>query len=321
MAIFVSCLEWLLCWNAKTVRPAATSAATASTPTSARSRWIERRSSAVSRACRASSASRSASLAATLVGQVLALELGLRDPGLGGPGLEALELGAAHEQARVAVDVPPLARRRREPLVGAKVVPSGGDPVLEPGPPAEQRLVGDLDRRRFGAWVAVEREQPRGTERVDRQRQPALVDVEGVELGPLHTPAGVRRLAQRDQPQEQLPHGLAARRRPAPGRASRLDRRPRPRCRRSPRRPVRVSVEPSRRSCSSVSAYWRSGSAPGSSTTSATIRPSKPSSSAAPTRLAGPAIACSSSSSESGSTGSTRSRITSPKPRWRSGRS
>ena len=142
------------------------------------------------------------------LGQVLALEIGLRDAGLGGPGLGALELGAAHQEARVAVDVPPLARRRREPLVGAKVVPSGGDPVLEPGPPAEQRLVRDLDRRRFGAWVAVEREQPRGTVGIDRQRQPALVDIEGVQLGPLHTPAGVRRIAQGDQAQEQLPHSL-----------------------------------------------------------------------------------------------------------------
>src|SRR5437879_882814 len=39
---------------------------------------------------------------------------------------------------------------------------------------------------------------------------------------------------------------------------------------------VRVRVGPSRRSASSVSAYWSSGSAPGSSCTSATISASRP---------------------------------------------
>ena len=207
-------------------------------------------------------------------------------------------------------------------LVGAKVVPSGGDPVLEPGPPAEQRLVGDLDRRRFGARVAVEREQPRGTVGIDRQRQPALVDIEGVQLGPLHarrrvSAASPRVTRRRNSCRTACCPGSSS---PSVERLG-LGRRPRPRCRRSPRTARLVSVEPSRRSWSSVSASARSGRAAGSSTTSATIRPSKPSSSAAPTRFAGPAIACSSSSRESGSTGSTRSRITPPKPRWRRGRS
>ena len=61
-------------------------------------------------------------------------------------------------------------------------------------------------------------------------------------------------------------------------------------------------MRPSRRSKSSVSAYSISGSAPGSSATSAIIAATRPGSSETSTRLAGPEIARSSSSADSGTT-------------------
>ncbi len=83
----------------------------------------------------------------------------------------------------------------------------------------------------------------------------------------------------------------------------------------------RVKVVPSRRSNSSVRAYWRSGSAPGWSRTSTTISTSRPGSSETPTPAAGAAIARSISSGASGETETTRSCSSRAKARWRNGRS
>jgi hypothetical protein len=143
-------------------------------------------------------------------GEVLALEPRLGDARFDSPRFEPRQLAAAHEQARVAVDVTPLPGRGREPLVRAQVVSCGRDPVLQPRPPAEERLVRDLDRRRLGPGVAVEGEQPRGPERVDRERELALIDVERVELCPLDPPTGIRGLAEHDQAQKELVHSLSA---------------------------------------------------------------------------------------------------------------
>ena len=80
-------------------------------------------------------------------------------------------------------------------------------------------------------------------------------------------------------------------------------------------------MRPSRRSKSSVSAYSISGSAPGSSATSASIAATRPGSSETSTRLAGPEIARSSSSGDSGTTASTRDLNSSANPRYSNGRS
>ena len=69
----------------------------------------------------------------------------------------------------------------------------------------------DLDGGRLRARVAVEGEEPRGAERVEREREPALIDVERVEVGPIEPTAGVGRLAERHEPEEELAHGFAAR--------------------------------------------------------------------------------------------------------------
>ena len=66
-------------------------------------------------------------------------------------------------------------------------------------------------------------------------------------------------------------------------------------------------MRPSRRSNSSVSAYSRSGSAPGSSATSASIAATRPGSRETSARSAGFVITCSSCSAESGTNDSARS--------------
>ena len=78
---------------------------------------------------------------------------------------------------------------------------------------------------------------------------------------------------------------------------------------------------PSRRWKSSVSAYWSSGNAPGSSEVSVNIAARSPRSSSTPTRRAGSTTARSISSAVRGTTASIDERMRSAKPGYESGRS
>ena len=69
--------------------------------------------------------------------------------------------------------------------------------------------MGHLDRRLARGRVAIEREEPVASERVERRLHRLGVDLDGREFRERHPPAGVRdTLAEGDQPQEQLTDGL-----------------------------------------------------------------------------------------------------------------
>ena len=129
------------------------------TATIPRRRRIDRRSRARSRACRAASAARSSSLRSTLARRYSASPTDGETVVVSGPGLDALEAGAAQEEALVPARGLPLRGGRRERVPDAEVVPRLVDPPSEPVPGAEERLVRDLDGRLSGRRVAIEREQ------------------------------------------------------------------------------------------------------------------------------------------------------------------
>ena len=83
------------------------------------------------------------------------------------------------------------------------------DPAPEAAPLAHQRLVRHLDRRRPASRVAVEREQAPRAELLDRLLERGLVHLHRGELRALDAPPRVLgTLAERDEPEEQLPRGL-----------------------------------------------------------------------------------------------------------------
>src|SRR5262245_53415918 len=115
-------------------------------------------------------------------------------------------MASSQEEALIAVGVGPLRSGGEEPAVHADVFPCRVDPTLQARPLAEQRLVRDLDRGGPRSRVAIEGEQARATEGVDRLRHRPLVDLDRAELAPVDAAAGVLcALAERDQSQEELP--------------------------------------------------------------------------------------------------------------------
>ena len=89
-----------------------------------------------------------------------------------------------------------------------EVVPALLDPVAEPMPLCEQRLVRDLDGRGARRGVAVQRQESVAGERVDGALQRDEVDVERGELGRRNPAASDGLARDRRDPQEQLAHCL-----------------------------------------------------------------------------------------------------------------
>ena len=141
--------------------------------------------------------------------QVLALLGRDGDAGAGLPRLGLLEPGAAEQERGIAVGLDPLARGRGDPPLRAQILPSRVDPPVQPRPRREHRLVRQLDRGHARAGVPVERELPRGSERVEDRRHRLLVDVERGDLRARHpSPRVLGPLPECDEPEEQLTSGL-----------------------------------------------------------------------------------------------------------------
>ena len=89
------------------------------------------------------------------------------------------------------------------------VVPGPVDPVAEPCPLGEQRLVRDLDGRAPRDGSRSKLKQAVATERVEHRAQQPAIDVEIFELAPEHSATGVlAALAERDEAEEHLPGDL-----------------------------------------------------------------------------------------------------------------
>jgi hypothetical protein len=116
------------------------------------------------------------------------------------PVLELLEAGARHEKGQVTAGSGPIARCGGEPSLHAKIPASRVDPPPESGPLTQQGFMGHLDGRDARAGVAVEREQPRSTERLDDRQHGRTIGREREELGAGHAPACITGpLARRDE--------------------------------------------------------------------------------------------------------------------------
>ena len=138
------------------------------------------------------------------------LVLGELEARLGRPRFGQLEPAAGEQEAGVGPGGEPVVRGRFDPPAGQQVVACLVDPVLEARPFAEQRLVGDLDRRCPGGRIAVEREQPVAAVLAQHHVELVGVDTGMLQLGAAHPAAGVLvLLVHADEPEEHL-----ARRRP-----------------------------------------------------------------------------------------------------------
>ena len=214
----------------------ATSAASAKTATSARSRRVERRSISASRdtsllvGIRRSTA-RSAVLGRDVPPQVVS-EHKVRLPH---PRVRLLQAGATQQEAGILSGPRasrPLARMRMRSWRRSSRASSIH--LRSCRPRIEKRLVGDLDGRLAGRRLAVERQDPQPTERVQDPVDRRVLEVERVQRAPRDPPSRVRpALAERDQAQEDLtdrpplvPAGAAAPPRPRSRTAT-------PRCRRA----------------------------------------------------------------------------------------
>ena len=130
---------------------------------------------------------------------------GERQRGGGGPAVHLFEAAASQEVRLGAVGREPFAHRLRESPLIEHVVACVDDPVVQPGPFGEQRLVRDLDRRAPRHRVAVEAQQPVATERVEHRAEHPAIDRELLELALEDSATGVvGSLSEGDESQEHL---------------------------------------------------------------------------------------------------------------------
>ena len=119
------------------------------------------------------------------------LVLSEHEAGFGGPRLGQLEPAAGEQEAGVGAGREPVGASRFDPPAGQQVVAGLVDPALEARPLAEQRLVGDLDRRCPRGRITVEREQAVAPVLVEHRLQVVGTDARLLQLGPAYAAAGV----------------------------------------------------------------------------------------------------------------------------------
>ena len=209
-------------WSTATRPPTrATTSATPMPPSCTRSRRLVRAWRRISSACSARSASRAARLASTYSvlqrrqgGTTTARDVQCR-----------LQRGAPQQGRRLSVEVGPGGGRLADPAEHDQLAAVVLDPLPQPGPLPDQRLVGDLDGRHSCLRVHVEREQSRGGPAVHDLRR----DLQLLAAG--SAPGRLALGAHHDEALEELAHLLLGLRRRATGRAARLATRSPPRSR------------------------------------------------------------------------------------------
>ena len=151
--------------------------------------------------------------------------LSLEPPAAGGEELEllvvqghrrrlgpAVELGDARRGQQVVgvfIGEGPLVERGGQRCMASKVVAALVDPALQRRPRRQQRLVGDLDGRRPGEVIGVERQQAVLAEPFDHRLHRHRVDRQrGHFAGGYPAPAALVAVADHHEPQEELTGGV-----------------------------------------------------------------------------------------------------------------
>ena len=123
--------------------------------------------------------------------------------------MHLLEQAAPQEVRLRPVSHDPFAHRLREAALIAHVISRAVDPVAQPRPLGEQRLVRDLDRRAPRDGVAVEAQQAVAAERIEHGAEHPAIDRELLELTLEDSATGVvGALSEVDEPQQDLPRHI-----------------------------------------------------------------------------------------------------------------